>query len=89
VGAIFGLFPVVALYNLAKRNPEAYRLAPFRLPVLLTRLLPVAAVVIYGYGIYSSWDFIGNTGWLLLLGYSVLVMVYIYFREPYRDSARV
>jgi APA family basic amino acid/polyamine antiporter len=88
VGAIFGLFPVVALYNLAKRNPEAYRLAPFRLPVLLTRLLPLAAVVIYGYGIYSSWNFIGNTGWLLLLGYSVLVMVYIYLREPYRVSAR-
>ena len=88
VGAIFGLFPVVALYNLAKRNPEAYRRAPFRLPVLLTRLLPLTAVVIYGYGIYSSWDFIGDTGWLLLLGYSVLVIVYIFLREPYRLAGR-
>lgn len=89
VGAIFGLFPVFALYNLAKRNPEAYRKAPFRLPVSLTKLLPLIAVLIYGYGIYSSWEFIGNTGWLLLLGYSVLVVVYIYLREPYRTSQRV
>jgi len=45
-------------------------------------------VVIYGYGIYSSWDFIGDTGWLLLLGYSVLVIVYIFLREPYRLAGR-
>ncbi len=86
VGAIFGLFPVFALYNLANRNPEAYRKAPFRLPVILTKLLPLIAVLIYGYGIYSSWGFIGNTGWLLLFGYSVLVVIYIYLREPYRKG---
>ena len=84
VGAIFGLFPVLALYNLAKRNPEAYHRAPFKLPVLIMKVLPVLALLIYGYGIYSSWEFIGNTGWLLLLGYSVLVMLYIHLREPYR-----
>ncbi len=83
VGAIFGLFPVFALFNLAKRNPEAYQRAPFKLPYWATRLFPVLAVGIYGYGIYSSWDFIGNTGWLLLAGYSALVLLYIHFRAPY------
>ena len=68
VGAIFGLFPVFALFNLASKHPEAYRDAPFRLPLWATKTLPLLAVIIYGYGIYSSWDFIGNTGWLLLFG---------------------
>jgi APA family basic amino acid/polyamine antiporter len=84
VGAIFGLFPVLSLYNLAKRNPEAYRGAPFKLSVLMMRVLPLFAVLIYGYGVYSSWEFIGNTGWLLLLCYSAVVVLYIYLREPYR-----
>ncbi|MDG1708517.1 MAG: APC family permease, partial [Emcibacteraceae bacterium] len=86
VGAIFGLFPVVALYNLSKRNPEAYEKAPFRLPVWATKLFPIIAVVIYGYGIYSSWDFIGNFGWSLLIGYALVIGVYIYFRAPYVTS---
>jgi APA family basic amino acid/polyamine antiporter len=83
VGAIFGLFPVFALFNLAKRNPQAYRNAPFKLPLWATKLFPILAVIIYGYGIYSSWCFIGNTGWLLLLGYSAVVLVYIQLRTPY------
>ncbi len=83
VGAIFGLFPVFALFNLAKRNPQAYQGAPFRLPLWATKVFPILAVVIYGYGIISSWDFIGNTGWLLLLGYSLAVLLYIHFRTPH------
>jgi len=83
VGAIFGLFPVFALFNLANKNPQAYRNAPFRLPLWATKTFPLLAVIIYGYGIYSSWDFIGNTGWLLLFGYSAAVLIYIKFRAPY------
>lgn len=88
VGAIFGLFPVFALYNLTTRNPEAYSNAPFRLPVWATKAFPLFAVVIYGYGIYSSWDFIGNAGWTALAGYTILVLVYIYFRYPYVSGVR-
>ena len=83
VGAIFGLFPVFAHFNLASKHPEAYRDAPFRLPLWATKTLPLLAVIIYGYGIYSSWDFIGNTGWLLLFGYSAAVLIYIQARAPY------
>ena len=83
VGAIFGLFPVVALFNLSNRNPEAYKKAPFRLPVWATKLFPMIAVIIYGYGIYSSWDFIGNTGWFMLAGYVVLIIGYIAIRQKH------
>lgn len=83
VGAIFGLFPVFALYNLTTRKSEAYENAPFKLPVWATKAFPLAAVVIYGYGIYSSWDFIGNIGWYSLLAYTALIMVYIHFRSPH------
>jgi len=82
VGAIFGLFPVVALYNLSRVRPEAYANAPFKLPVLATKVLPVLAVCIYAYGIYSSWEFIGNTGWITLVAYMVVVVTYVLYREP-------
>ena len=88
VGAIFGLFPVVALYNLATRNPDAYAKAPFKLPIWAMKILPLLAVVIYGYGIYSSWDFIGNAGWFTLAAYMVLVVGYIYLRAPYVDAIK-
>jgi len=82
VGAIFGLFPVFALFNLARRNPEAYAAAPFKLPIWATQALPVLAVGIYGYGIYSSWGFVGNTGWIALVIYAGLLLAYAFWREP-------
>ncbi len=82
VGAIFGLFPVFALFNLARRNPEAYMSAPFKLPVWATQILPVLAVGIYGYGIYSSWGFVGNKGWIALVIYTGLLLAYAFWREP-------
>lgn len=88
VGAIFGLFPVFALYNLASRKPEAYAKAPFKLPLWATKLFPLASVGIYGYGIYSSWDFIGNTGWLMLAGYTVLICVYIQLRSSHVPACK-
>ena len=80
VGAIFGLFPVFALFNLIKRNPEAYAAAPFKLPIWATKLLPLLAVGIYAYGIYSSWGFIGNTGWISLAVYAALLLTYAHLR---------
>lgn len=93
VGAIFGLFPVFALYNLARTKPEAYAAAPFKLPVWATKLLPVLAVLIYGYGIYASWGFVGNMGWLALVIYASLLIAYAFWRAPVvkcqLDSAQV
>ncbi len=86
VGAIFGLFPVFALFNLARKNPKAYAAAPFKLPIWATKLLPILAVGIYGYGIYSSWDFVGNKGWIALVVYAGLLLTYAHWREPKTKS---
>jgi len=82
VGAIFGLFPVFALFNLARKNQKAYAAAPFKLPIWATQILPILAVGIYGYGIYSSWGFVGNTGWIALVVYGGLLLAYAFWREP-------
>lgn len=81
-GAIFGLFPVVAIINLTNKKPEAYRNAPFKLPVLATKILPILAVIIYGYGIYTSWDFIGLKGMAGFGIYTAFVIAYAVWREP-------
>jgi APA family basic amino acid/polyamine antiporter len=82
VGLIFGLFPVVALYNLAKRNPESYAKAVFRLPVWLTKALPIFSVVVYSYGIYLSREFIGWQGFTALTVYTAIAIGYAYYRSP-------
>ena len=81
-GAIFGLFPVVALYNLAARKPTQYAGAPFKLPVWIMKLFPVLAVLIYGYGIYKSWPFIGTQGMTAFLIYSLIALTYAFWRYP-------
>lgn len=81
VGILFGIIPVVALYNLYDRRPDAYNQASFRLPVLATKVAPIIALLIYAFGVYLSIDFIGNEGFLTLLVYAGLLIVYAYWRE--------
>jgi len=83
VGIIFGIIPVLALYNLYDRNPEAYNRATFRLPKLALKIVPVVALAIYSFGIYLSLDFIGVTGFATLAVYAALVLAYAYWREPH------
>ncbi|PHR92355.1 MAG: amino acid transporter [Robiginitomaculum sp.] len=80
-GAIFGLFPVVAIFNLKTKNSKAYANAPFKLPVWAMKILPLLAVLIYGYGIYTSWDFIGVKGMVGFSVYTVVVLAYAFWRE--------
>jgi APA family basic amino acid/polyamine antiporter len=81
-GAIFGLFPVIALFNLSERNPQAYEKAPFKIPIWAMKTLPLIAALIYGYGIYKSWDFIGVKGATAFAVYTGLVITYAVWRAP-------
>ena len=81
VGIIFGIIPVLALYNLYERRPEAYAKATFKLPVIAMKIVPIAAFSIYAFGIYLSLDFIGMTGFITLLVYSAILLAYAFWRE--------
>ncbi len=81
VGIIFGIIPVLALYNLYERRPEAYAKATFKLPIIAMKIVPIAAFSIYAFGIYLSLDFIGMTGFITLLVYSAMLLAYAFWRE--------
>ncbi len=81
-GAVFGILPVLALYNLASRNPEAYERAPFKLPKWAMKTLPLIALTIYSYGIYFSWDFIGVKSAVIFGFYAVCASAYALWRQP-------
>jgi len=82
VGIIFGIIPVLALYNLHERNPDAWRQATFRLPVIAMKIVPVVALAVYAFGVYLSLDFIGMTGFITLLVYAAMLLAYAFWREP-------
>ena len=83
VGIVFGIIPVVALYNLIQRKPEAYAAAKFKLSPFNTKAFPVVAVIVYSYGVYTSLDFVGQTGVITLLVYTALAVGYSMWREPH------
>ena len=82
VGIIFGIIPVLALYNLHDRRPDAYAAAAFKLPVIVTKIAPIAAFLVYAYGIFLSIDFIGIVGFGTLIIYAGLLWAYALWREP-------
>lgn len=84
VGIIFGIIPVIALFNLYVRFPDAYEKATFKLGKIGTRIVPVLAFVIYAYGVYQARQFIGTTGLIVLASYSTLVAFYIIYRYDIR-----
>jgi APA family basic amino acid/polyamine antiporter len=81
VGIIFGIIPVLALYNLYERRPDAYAKASFKLPRLAMKIVPVAAFSIYAFGVYLSVGFLGMTGFVTLLVYSAILLAYAFWRE--------
>lgn len=83
VGIIFGIIPVLAIFNLYERNPEAYRQASFRLPVLAMKVVPIAALAVYAVGVYLSMSFIGMSGFFALLVYAAILLAYAFWREPH------
>ena len=86
VGIIFGIIPVLALFNLYERKPEAYKQASFKLPIIAMKILPVLAFSIYAYGVYLSVGFIGKAGFASLLIYATLLLAYAFWREPKTKS---
>lgn len=82
VGLIFAVLPVIAVMFLPSKNPEAYKNAYFKLPLWAMYILPIISACIYAFGFYSSADFIGTTGLIVLAAYCGAVTLYAFIREP-------
>ncbi len=82
VGLIFAILPVIAVVFLPSKNPQAYEKAYFKLPMWAMYAIPIISTVIYGFGFYSSMDFIGPSGLKVIFGYCALVIIYAFLREP-------
>lgn len=76
VGMIFGIIPAFALFFLVKKNPEAYQKASFKLPVPLTKVLPIISLCLFSYGSYLSFGDLNKTGWIILGLFLLLVIIY-------------
>lgn len=76
VGMIFGIIPAFALFFLVKKNPEAYQKASFKLPVPLTKVLPIISLCLFSYGSYLSFGDLNQTGWIILGLFLLLVVIY-------------
>ena len=82
VGIVFGIIPALALYNLYDRNPEAWNNAGFKLSRPLMKIAPIAAFLIYAYGVYlSSKNFIKPDHIVALAIYTGIVLAYAFWRE--------
>ena len=89
VGIVFGIIPALALYNLKKRNPEAYARASFRLPEWAMKVLPLVALAIYVYGAYLSFTgYITREHLIAFVLYGAAALAYAWWRQPYVDRVR-
>ncbi len=89
IGLIFSIFPVLALMFLAKKRPDAYENAAFKLPKWAMIAIPLISVVIYIIGIASSWDFLMSQGAIIpIVVFCALVVVYTFARAPYLEKAK-
>lgn len=87
VGMIFGIIPAFALFFLVEKNPEAYKKAAFKLPIPLTKVLPVISLALFSYGSYLSFGDLDQTGWIILGVFLVLVVFYANVRGKYLLAA--
>ncbi|MEM7282476.1 MAG: APC family permease [Pseudomonadota bacterium] len=82
VGIIFGIIPVLALVSLADKNPGAYSRATFKFSPLANKIIPVAAFVIYVYGVYMGSAYVGVKGFAVLLIYTTIALTYAVVYYP-------
>jgi APA family basic amino acid/polyamine antiporter len=87
VGIIFGIIPVLALYNLYDRRRDAWEAASFRLSRSAMKIVPVLAALIYTYGIYLNRDFLGAEAFTTLFVYTGLLIAYAFWRERRNASS--
>jgi hypothetical protein len=84
---IYDLIPLVAAYQFSKKLPDLFNKATMRLSETKVKIISVIGVcILIGQGALSFSD-IDKSGWILVLAYILLVLIYIKYRAPYNDRA--
>ena len=84
---IYDLIPLVAAYQFSKKLPDLFNKATMRLSETKVKIISVVGVcILIGQGALSFSD-IDKSGWILVLAYILLVLIYIKYRAPYNDRA--
>lgn len=84
---IYDLIPLVAAYRFSETLPNVFKKATMRLSEKKVKTISVIGIcILIGQGTLSFSD-IDRSGWILVLVYILLVMIYIKYRAPYNEKA--
>ena len=84
---IYDLIPLVAAYRFSETLPNVFKKATMRLSEKKVKIISVIGIcILIGQGTLSFSD-IDRSGWILVLVYILLVMIYIKYRAPYNEKA--
>jgi len=84
---IYDLIPLIAAFSFARRLPDVFAQARMRMSERMVRTISVVGIcVLLGQGALSFSD-IDRTGWILVVAYIALVVVYIQLRSKHRAAA--
>jgi APA family basic amino acid/polyamine antiporter len=84
---IYDLIPLVAAYRFSETLPNVFKKATMRLSEKKVKTISVIGIcILIGQGTLSFSD-IDRSGWILVLVYILLVMIYIKYRAPYNERA--
>jgi len=84
---IYDLIPLIAAYRFSATLPNVFKKATMRLSERKVKTISVIGIcILIGQGALSFSD-IDRSGWILVLVYILLVMIYIKYRAPYNEKA--
>ncbi len=82
VSLIYVLFPIFTGYLIYKKNPEAMAKSSFKVPKPALMVLTTIALAGYVVAAVLNFSDIANA-WKLIVGYSVVVIIYAFLREKH------
>ncbi|MGE0812282.1 MAG: APC family permease [Vicinamibacterales bacterium] len=85
---VYDLLPLVAAFLLARRLPDVFAGARWRMREATVKALSAAGILVLLVQGALSFSDIDRTGWLLAAGYLVLVAAYIRWRAPRIEAGR-
>jgi APA family basic amino acid/polyamine antiporter len=84
---IYDMIPLIAAFALSKRLPEVFAQARMKMSEKTVKTVAVIGMCILVVQGALSFSDIDRTGWALVAGYIVLVVIYIHVRDRYRQPA--